>query len=330
MDSPSSIARYTVSRGVSIRGFAGHRLTFAFALASELKHGGYSGVVVGHINLALLAITALASRLAAQPYTILVAHGIEVWSGIGALRRRVLGRFHRILCVSSYTRNRLLEQAPALLSERLKVFPNSLAESWARVAPPTSRRELPRRFILSVTRLEPGDRDKGIATVIEALGLMQDCSLQYLVAGSGRDIAFLQSMAKHFGVAERVHFLGNLDDTELVDLYKHCEAFVLPSRKEGFGIVYLEAMFFGAPVIAAHEKGVIDVVKDGETGLTVRFGDSRAIRDAIERLSADPSLRQYLCSNGRASVIDDGDFTFTQFVRRCSELFGLDEAVTRM
>jgi len=54
--------------------------------------------------------------------------------------------------------------------------------------------------------------------------------------------------------------------------------FVLPSGKEGFGIVFLEAMFFGAAVIAASEKGALDVIQDGETGLLVRFGDTVALR----------------------------------------------------
>jgi len=90
----------------------------------------------------------------------------------------------------------------------------------------------------------------------------------------------------------------------------------LPSGKEGFGIVFLEAMFFGAPVIAASEKGAVDVVRDGETGIAVRYGDTIAIKEAIERLQFDTNLRDRLCANGRSLVSDQGPFTFASFVER--------------
>jgi glycosyltransferase involved in cell wall biosynthesis len=96
---------------------------------------------------------------------------------------------------------------------------------------------------------------------------------------------------------------------------------VLPSGKEGFGIVFLEAMYFGAPVIAASEKGALDVIRDGETGLLVRFGDSIALKKAIERLRDDAALRERLRERGRATVIGDGEFTFRRFSIRTADIF---------
>jgi glycosyltransferase involved in cell wall biosynthesis len=116
-------------------------------------------------------------------------------------------------------------------------------------------------------------------------------------------------------------------DAELVQLYTSCQAFVLPSGKEGFGIVFLEAMFFGAPVIAAQEKGTLDVIEDGETGLLVRFGDSIALRRAIEHLTSDAALRERLRERARLDVIDDGKFTFSRFKARTAEEFALASRV---
>ena len=96
---------------------------------------------------------------------------------------------------------------------------------------------------------------------------------------------------------------------------------MLPSGKEGFGIVFLEAMFFGAPVIAAAEKGALDVVRDGESGLLVRFGDSIGLKQAIERLAADPALRERLRQVGQSTVLADGTFTFSRFVDRIAKVF---------
>jgi glycosyltransferase involved in cell wall biosynthesis len=128
------------------------------------------------------------------------------------------------------------------------------------------------------------------------------------------------------GVQHRVHFIGDAADADLAALYRRCTAFVLPSGKEGFGIVFLEAMYFGAPVIAAAAKGALDVVRDGETGLLVRFGDCVAVKDAIERLEADQGLRERLCAASRATVVDDGPFTFSRFAARCADILELSGA----
>jgi glycosyltransferase involved in cell wall biosynthesis len=257
----------------------------------------------------------------------LIAHGIEVWSGIDSARRRALSHIDRVLCVSRYTRQRILDQAPALIADRLLIFPNALADTWGRTTPVPFSRSLPARFILSVTRVERGDRYKGIATVIEALSMLADDSIQYFVVGHGDDLPFLQLVAERCGVKDRVHFLRGISDSELIALYRKCESFVLPSGKEGFGIVFLEAMFFGAPVIAAREKGALDVVRDGETGLSVRFGDTIAIKEAIERLGSDADLRERLRADGHALVVDGGPFTFVRFTDRCAEAFGLRGAI---
>ena len=159
-----------------------------------------------------------------------------------------------------------------------------------------------------MTRLEVGDRYKGIVSVIEALSMTEDVSLQYIIVGDGNDRVFLQWVAFRFRVADRVHFLSGVTDEELTGLYSQCQAFVLPSGKEGFGIVFLEAMFFGAPVIAAAEKGALDVVREGETGLLVPFGDSIALKRAVDRICSDEVLRERLRTKARSTVTGAGAF----------------------
>jgi phosphatidylinositol alpha-1,6-mannosyltransferase len=326
-DSTASIASQLKHRNVSVTGFSGNRRRFALAVAGALLRGRYDRVLVGHINFLILAIGVLTLRLFNRAPTLLIAHGIEVWSGIGRSRRFALSRISRILCVSRYTRQRLLEQAPALVADRLTIFPNALADTWGRVTPVQQDRPLPARFILSVTRLDRGDRYKGIATVIEAFSMLADESMQYLIVGQGNDLSFLQLVAERCGVKDRVHFMRGVADSELIALYQECQAFVLPSGKEGFGIVFLEAMFFGAPVIAAREKGALDVVRDGETGLSVRFGDTIAIKEAIERISDDIPLREHVRAAGRSMVVEGGPFTFAGFTCRCAEVFEVRETV---
>ena len=307
------------ARAADGTGCGGSRVRFALAAARRLATRRYDWLLVGHINFLAMALAVRVMAGPARPRVMLAAHGIEVWSGIGAVRRRALACTDRVLCVSDYTRRRLLEQAPELDATRLVLFPNALAETWRGVVAQDPGEPLPQRFILSVTRLTPGDRYKGIVSVLEALRMVGDLDLHYVVVGSGADLAFLELVARRFGVGNRVHFRQGTPDSELAAMYGRCHAFVLPSGKEGFGIVFLEAMYFGAPVIAAAAKGALDVVTDGETGLLVPYADTVAIARAIDRLAADPALRERLSAAGRASVTDGGPFTFGRFVERTGE-----------
>jgi glycosyltransferase involved in cell wall biosynthesis len=327
-DTATSIARHPKRRHLSVRGFAGNKGRFAVEIFRELSVHRYDWVLIGHVNFLTLTMAAMRLRLGRPIPTIMIAHGIEVWYSLVGLRRRALSRVDRFLCVSRYTRQRILEQAPELSGDRLHVFPNALARTWQQAVPALANYPLPERFILSVTRLARGDRYKGVPTVIEALSMLADESLQYVVVGDGDDLPFLRLIAERCRVKERVHFLSGVADADLIAMYQNCQAFVLPSGKEGFGIVFLEAMFFGAPVIAAGEKGVLDVIRDGETGLLVDFGDTIALRDRIERVVRDQPLRERLRLNGRISVTDGGPFTFDSFTRRCAQAFEVSETVT--
>lgn len=324
-DSIRLTGQSTFGSRTTLRGFSGSRLQFLKCAFGRILCNRYDWIVIGHVNLLVFTVAAMLFRPFSRARAVLFAHGIEVWSHIGWLRRIALSRLHATQCVSRYTRQRILEQVPELHEDRVMIFPNCLCSTWGDLPPPPMRRARDAPFILSVSRLERGDRYKGIATVIEAMSQMDDISLHYIVVGHGNDIAFLQEVAIHYGIAERVHFLQGVSDAELVNLYAECAAFVLPSGKEGFGIVFLEAMFFGAPVIAAAEKGALDVVKDGDTGLLVRYGDSMGIRKAIERLHADTGLREHLRERGRSTVMGDGEFTFSRFTVRSAKIFAANE-----
>ncbi|HXP66775.1 MAG TPA: glycosyltransferase family 4 protein [Steroidobacteraceae bacterium] len=307
--------------GARVRGFDGNRRRFAWAVARAVIRGDFEKVLIGHINFLALAVAAMTVRPRFGSSMLLIAHGIEVWSGIGRVRRFALSKVDRILCVSSYTRDRIMAQAGRLDPSRLTIFPNALAKKWREETASAPAASGSARFILSVTRLDRGDRDKGVDSAIKAFSMLTDRTLQYFIVGSGNDMGYLQSVAELCGVHDRVRFMQGVGDLELKSLYRTCQAFVLPSGKEGFGIVFLEAMFFGAPVIAAGEKGALDVVRDGETGLTVPFGDVAAIRQAIERIIADRDLRDHLRTLGRSTVLDGGRFTFAAFTARCAEVF---------
>jgi glycosyltransferase involved in cell wall biosynthesis len=334
-DSEASRQRWAAPRSVEIRVFNRNKAQFALATLTALVRGTYDFVIVGHVNLLTLASACLFTSRTGRARVILIAHGIEVWADLQRpLRRRAMASINLILCVSGYTKDRINAQLPELTNDRFAIFPNALSEMWTErfatiehpervIEHPERIGNLPQKFLLSVTRLDRGDRYKGIVSVIEALAMLSDTSIHYVVAGRGDDQEFLQRIAPRFGIQKRVHFVGAVTDAELANLYRKCSAFVLPSGKEGFGIVFLEAMFFGAPVIAAGEKGATDVVRDEETGLTVGYGDTVALARAIERMLTDTTLRARLREVGRATVIDRGRFTFHAYTERLAQIFGI-------
>jgi phosphatidylinositol alpha-1,6-mannosyltransferase len=327
-DSLQSTAQPAFGARTRIRGFGGSRWQFSKCALRNIVGNRYDWILIGHVNLLVFTIAALLLKPFSRTQAVLIAHGIEVWSHMGRLRRLAILRLHNTLCVSQYTRRRVLEQVPGLRDDRVAIFPNCLCSTWTGLVPSPLWPAPDMPFVLSVSRLERGDRYKGIVTVIEALSQLNDLSLHYIVVGQGNDTVFLQEVAARYGVSQRVHFMSGISDAQLVNMYTQCKAFVLPSGKEGFGIVFLEAMYFRAPVIAAAEKGAVDVVKDGETGLLVRFGDSMAIKSAIERVIADSVLREHLRERGRSTVVSDGEFTFSHFTRRARQLFSPNEIGT--
>ena len=101
------------------------------------------------------------------------------------------------------------------------------------------------------------------------------------------------------GLGERVRFLGKVDDHERDRLFARCDVFVAPSRYESFGIVLLEAMRCGRPVVASRVGGMSYIVEDGETGVLVPPGDANALRAALERLVGSEDLRRRLGEAGK-------------------------------
>ena len=145
-DSRQSIERQPLHRNIQVTGFSGSRLQFSIATIRAVWGGRYDWVLIGHINLVSLTITALTAN-PFRPRTIVIAHGIEVWYGISRVREQALARVSKLLCVSEYTRRRILEQVPSLRAERLRIFPNALGETWAGLRHTPTPRRLPQRFI---------------------------------------------------------------------------------------------------------------------------------------------------------------------------------------
>jgi phosphatidylinositol alpha-1,6-mannosyltransferase len=233
-------------------------------------------IVCGHI--AQLPVAWAVSRLVSRKTYYLIAHGIEVWRPFTFLERRALSGARLVLCVSEFTRSRLLEQC-RLPRERTAILPNAL-DPRLEPASPVSAADGP-PVILSVSRLSIADSYKGIEHLIAAMPAVRaeipDARLR--IVGRGDGMAGLQALARNLSMAEAVEFVGYVSDSDLHLELTRCRMFALPSQKEGFGLVYLEAMAHGRPSLGARSGGVPEVITP-DTGVLVDYGDVPGIAAA--------------------------------------------------
>ncbi len=148
--------------------------------------------------------------------------------------------------------------------------------------------------------------DKGVVHLLQALGRLWDAGTEATLALAGPTVepsTFERAWAALPGAhRQRIRRLGTVGGQLKQDLLAATDVFCLPSRVDSFGIVYLEAWAYGAPVIGCRAGGVPDVVDDGADGLLVEFGDVAGLAAALEALLADPGRRQALGARGRAKV----------------------------
>jgi glycosyltransferase involved in cell wall biosynthesis len=169
--------------------------------------------------------------------------------------------------------------------------------------------------------MEKEDRYKCIDNVIRSLpAIVREAGpVDYRVVGRGDDVPRLKALAAGLGMSRYVNFMGGVSDAELRVQYQNCSLFVMPSRKEGFGIVFLEAMAYGKPVVGGAHGGTPSVVKDGETGLLVDSSDVAGIAQAITRLLSDKKMREEFGRAGHQRLLDK--FTFDKFEYNLQEVF---------
>jgi phosphatidylinositol alpha-1,6-mannosyltransferase len=137
--------------------------------------------------------------------------------------------------------------------------------------------------------------------------------LQLVAVGDGDDRAWLEDLADENGVRLHTHFLSGLSYAELAACYAHCEIFALPSKGEGFGLVYLEAMACGKPVIGGAHGGAPEVIEDGKTGYLVPHGDAAQLATAMEALLSDPAAQKEMGRRGKERV--ENEFRFNVFAK---------------
>ncbi len=274
-------------------------------------------VLAGHPNLAPVA--RLMKFVAPRLKSIVCTHGVEVWEPLPGLRRRALQKANVVLAPSKHTADHV-QTDQGVSPQRLRVLPWALDPQFEALAGGAAKTSLPENFpkgrvILTVGRWLASERYKGMDTLITALPklLTRWPELQLAAVGEGDDRDWLQDLAEEHGVSMHVHFLSGLSYAQLAACYAACELFALPSRGEGFGLVYLEAMACGKPVIGGAHGGAPEVIEDGVSGYLVQHGDAVQLATSIETLLANPAIAEEMGRRGKQRV--ENEFRFNAFAR---------------
>lgn len=220
-------------------------------------------------------------------------HGIhtDLQGYIHGLEWKLTYESQRVILCSSYMQ-REVEQVFALPSDKLDVIPNGVDPEMLRPAASEASSKHG-RLVMFVGRLV---REKGVHTLLNAVPsiLAEFPDTKFVIAGKGPAMAALQEQAQSMGIADRVEFAGFISDEVRNALFQAADVAVFPSLYEPFGIVALEAMAAGTPVVVSEVGGLGDVVQHGHNGLKMYPDDAHSLSLQVRDLLRDPALGERL------------------------------------
>ena len=268
-------------------------------------------IIIGLLNFAPLAVL----KYLSGGKSAIILHGVEAW-----YKRRKIKLFFRFIdefwSVSNYTKSCFTRHNHVPENKVKKIF-NTIPDSWLNHTMKISDQS----FMLSVTRLVKQEGYKGIDKTIESLvpiqKLMREKGFHYIIVASGNDLERHKQLAVNSGVSDLIRFQSRITDDQLMDLYRDCSFFILPSTGEGFGIVFLEAMAFAKPCIGAKDCGTEDVIENEVTGFLIKPETSQ-IGEKVEFLIRNMDKRNLMGAAGARKL--KNDFAFRKFEQTLEEL----------
>lgn len=274
--------------GVEMVPARGSRLRFTAAVHAAALRSSHSltdslAMVRAHNRLPLLCRPLLAW-----------IHGIEVWEGARADRLEAARRVDFLVANSAYTRERA-ERAHGGFARARVCWLGTESDD----APAPQRPNGP-PVVLVLGRLEHG-RDKGHEALIDVWPAVVSAvpDAQLLIVGGGPDLIRVRALAARSPATARIEVTGFVPDEAMAVVWAQATVFAMPSRGEGFGLVYIEAMRQGVPVVASVHDAAPEVNLDGETGYNVDLARPADLADRLAHLLRDRDLAARLGAAGQ-------------------------------
>lgn len=277
-----------------------------------------------HLNFSVVGYKL--KQLIGVPYWV-VAHGVDAWDIQSPTLQTALQHTDKILAVSGYTRDRLLKEQN-LDPAKVSLLPNTFDAGRFQIAPKPQHLLLRHKLtadqpvILTVARLDSSERYKGYDQILQAMPQIrrQIPNVHYIIVGKGSDRARVEQLIAQHNLQNCVTLAGFIPDSELCDYYNLCDVFAMPSKGEGFGIVYLEALACGKPCLGGNQDGAVDALGHGDLGVLVNPDDiseiAQSLIQILQRSYPHPLLHQP--QTLREKVI--ARFGFNKFKQTLAEL----------
>jgi len=280
----------------SFRGYSGKKSAFGLA---AIKHGLKADVLIlSHVH--LLFFAQIIKMLKPGVRIVLIAHGIEIWNGLASWKKKLLNKIE-IWAVSQYTATQITKQHgtnPSLI----KVLNNSL-DPFFKTSNEISKPNLllnkyginsNQKVLLTICRLSSAEQYKGYDLVIKSLNQIIKIypDFVYVLAGKAdvTELNRLTILIEEYGLTDNVILTGFVPDLELDLHYQLADVFIMPSKAEGFGLVFIEAAAHGCAVVAGNADGSTDALLNGELGILIDPNSLAEIETAI--LTALPKGKQ--------------------------------------
>jgi len=277
-------------------GFNNNRISLGLTSIKEASRSDI--VILNHINLSLIGIVIKLFNPKCRVW--LIAHGIEVWRPLSAIKRIFLKKScDKIICVSNFTRKQMIIRHQSdpdkcvVLNNAIDPF-IKLPDTFDKPEYLLNRYGLSpsNQVIFTLTRLASSEQYKGYEQVIKAIGSLKQAfpNIKYVLSGQYDSVeeVRIRTLIDEHNVNKEVILTGFVNENELTDHFLLADLFVLPSKKEGFGIVFVEALACGLPVICGNADGSIDAIKDGKLGTAINVDDLTELQDAIARYLNSP------------------------------------------
>lgn len=285
---------------ISEKLFEGFWGKLAAGIISGIRQGIRADqVILSHINLAPVGLAI--KLLSPKTKVVLWTHGIEVWRPINQIKKWFLQKGDVVVAVSGYT-GKSLETWHQVPVEKIKVIPNALDPFFVIPAIKASsylaiKYNIPSGvpIFMALTRLKGSEQTKNYDQVIRLLGELkkEGKPAYYILCGKYEEQEYQRiiATAKSWDMEKEVILTGFIPEEEITNYYQSADAFVLPSVKEGFGLVFIEAQACGLKVLAGNQDGSTEAVRNETAGILVDPTDDRALKAALEKLmenSASP------------------------------------------
>jgi phosphatidylinositol alpha-1,6-mannosyltransferase len=303
-------AGLTTFEGAAVRGAGGRAPRFALAALGAAARHPRATVIVNHVHLGAAALA-----FAVRGGTVVsILHGIEAWTPLTGLERAALRRSHRLIAVSAFSRDRFLAENPQFAGRHVDVCHHGIGPA---AVPDTPSDQTPAALI--VGRMTADERYKGHDALIEiwpaVLAAVPEAVLR--IVGDGDDRRRLEQKAAAMGLGGHVVFTGGIDDDAVQREYQRATVFTMPSPREGFGLVFLEAMRAARSCIGCR-GAASEIIDDGDTGWIVEPGDRDRLTERVIRTLRDRSESVAMGARGRARYLQH--FTEAHFRQRLTAL----------